>query len=279
MQNGGFGFDIIGLGSERFLFPAEIIDIQPPIWVNEGVEVVLSAPAFDPGADDTLSYVWTVEGGPQTGADLTFTFVRPDQGVCNVQAVLSDEDDGTTTRRFQVVLENATPDVHIEPPANPFHGVQREQYVPLTLVADDSGSADSHTFERELFNALGVSLSSATTPTVVFTPLRDGPHNLVVTVTDDEGASSTAELAVEIENALPDISLDPFGTVYEGARFTMSGVIFDRIDQARHRAVIKLDSGLEVPMVLDANGRFETGPVLPSSGAHSGRIEIRDGCE
>lgn len=319
LQTGRFsqqGLNILGLDDTRVLFlggdssprSGEILSIQPALHADEGTTVTLTAPVFDPGVDDILSYMWTVEGLPDSGTDPTFDFTQPGDGTFAVQAVIADEDGGTITRHFQVVFENAVPTAELLETPAPFHGLEGEP-VSLTLNALDTGSTDTHTFDWELFDPSGNSVATGSADTVApgiqFTSNESGSHTLEVTVTDNAGASSSVSVPVLIGNVAPVVTFDtppvagtaaiaPTATASaladptpEGSIFTFTGQVEDvEGDRSGHRATVDFGDGTVLPVILGADGNFSVSHIYADDrvddaddGIYEISLEVRDGEE
>jgi large repetitive protein len=175
-----------------------IVRIIKPAQINEGQAVEFKATATDAGANDTLTYAWNFGDttNPVTGQNVTHTFV--DNGNYNVVLTVTDKDGGVTTQTTAVKVDNVAPVVvSIFKPAQ----INEGQAVEFKATATDVGANDTLTY---VWN-FGDNTNLVSGQNVTHTFIDNGNYNVVLTVTDKDGAATTKSEAVKVDNVLPSI--------------------------------------------------------------------------
>jgi Ca2+-binding RTX toxin-like protein len=171
-----------------------------PDAVTEGTQVDLSTDVVGAG----FTYEWQVTGGDVTvngsNTEDTFSFTVNDNGGYQVTLVVTDTADSHTDAAdpLNLTVSNVAPqDVAI---SGPDIGV-RGQTLEFESVFVDPGSADTHAY------SWSVTLNNVALPTGTptdqssfsFTPTVTGSYIVSLTVTDDNGDSSTATKTVTVK--------------------------------------------------------------------------------
>lgn len=179
-----------------------------------GEEVEFSADASDP--DGTVeSYEWTVDGAVVgSGANLQRAFET--SGDHQITVTVTDSDGGTANGSTTVTVgvSNEPPTVSLSSqPQNP--GVGEE--VELTADASDpDGTIESYEWTVD-----GEVADGGTNLRTTFD--ERGDHEVAVTVTDEQGATDTASVVIQVSGAV-DIQVGTEGpAVGEDVTFTASG--------------------------------------------------------
>ena len=160
----------------------------------------------------------------------TFVAAPPDEGIYLVTVTVTDNDGGSTTSDpVTINVTNADPTVSV--------WVQSEQPAAegRTLIADslslDPGLADyiaGYSWTVSKVGDPGWTLDDSVQtdqPSIGFIPEDEGTYRLTLTVTDNDGASTTSEaLDVVVYNLNPVAAIDglPTGSVVEGSHIGLT---------------------------------------------------------
>ncbi len=87
----------------------------------------------------------------------------------------------------------------------------------------DSGSGDTHTYLWDFGD--GQTASGTLTPSHAYAD--NGDYTVRLTVTDDDGGTSSATVVVTVQNVAPTITMGPDVTIDEGSMLALSASVFD----------------------------------------------------
>ncbi|MFC1516467.1 Ig-like domain-containing protein, partial [Thermodesulfobacteriota bacterium] len=219
---------------------APTVDAGADQTVDEGSYFTSSGSFSDPGAD---TWTGTVNYGDGTGAqiitlntDNTFdlSHVYADNGVYTVTLAVADDDGGIGTDTATVTVNNIASTVD----AGADQTVDEGSVVSLAPATfNDFGTLDTHTVWINWGDLTGLEMGSVSeTP---FGPPGDtagmdgtvdashvyadsGIYNVTVTVTDDDGATTSDSLLVTVNNVAPTGTLTNNGPVNEGSPATVT---------------------------------------------------------
>ena len=185
--------------------------------VDEGEEVPYRAIAFDPG-DDELTYVWDFgDGSTAEGANVLHTFT--DDGIYTVNLTVTDDDGASTTSTSLAIVNNIAPtieDIIGETEVN--EGAE----VSYSAIASDPGD-DTLTYSWEFSDG-----TIAEGKDITHTFADNGNYAITLTVTDDDGGSTTETLDITVNNVAPTITEIIGETeVDEGAEVSYSAIATD----------------------------------------------------
>ncbi len=237
------------------------VDAGPDLTGVEGTLVrVNAAQVFDRNLADgsRFDFVWRVTRGstvvvqssgtvpttPVTGAPPgTFavperTFTPTDDGIYVATLTITDQDDGNRqyVTEAQIFVANAAPGVSLALRAGA--ALQEGTTIQLNPVGaplfTDAGSADTHTVSWSVAKVvsgapidLPLSNADRTNPNFRFVPPENGLYRLTLTVTDDEGASSSATVDANIANVAPLLTLPVPAAVKEGDLVSFTNAVRD----------------------------------------------------
>jgi len=201
---------------------------QPPVASlagasgNEGAAITANGSG---STDDGTIVLWDVDcdgdgtyettTGTATGASCTFA----DDGTYTVGLRVTDDGGLTDTDTATFVVANVAPAVTISVPAGGDLGVA----VSMSGSFTDPGTADTHTYTWT-FGDGGVD-SSTLTPS--HTWAANGTYVVSLTVTDDDGGSTTATSNITIVNTPPVTNAGADQSGLEGQTLTFSGSFTD----------------------------------------------------
>lgn len=173
--------------------------------INEGGTVTLSGAFLDAVYQDTaaVTVLWGdgqsdtlhLDAGASTfSASHRYLDNRPGDAPYTIDVTVLDDGGGSTNGGTAVTVLNAAPTVAVAGPAG--GGINHA----LTFTADiaDAGTLDSHSTAWEVRDPRNAVIASGTGPTLNFTPPRTGSYTVSLSVTDDDGASSTASQTVRV---------------------------------------------------------------------------------
>ncbi len=198
-----------------------IVSIAKPSTIKEGESVTFNATATDPGILDTLTYSWNFGDNttPVTGQNVNHIFV--DNGNYNVVLTVTDKDGGVTTQTVIAKVDNVAPTiVSIAKPTT----IKEGESVTFSATATDPGILDTLTYSWNF----GDSTPVATGKNVNHTFVDNGNYNVVLTVTDKDGAATTQTVVAKVDNVAPTIvSIAKPTTIKEGESVAFSATVTD----------------------------------------------------
>ena len=198
-----------------------IVNITKPATIKEGQSVTFSGTANDPGILDTLTYSWNFGDNtqPVLGKDTTHAFA--DNGNYNVVLTVTDKDGAVTTQTVTVKVDNVAPTIiSIAKP----NIIKEGESVTFAATVTDPGILDTHTYTWNF----GDNTTPITGQNVNHTFADNGNYNVVLTVTDKDGAITTQTVIAKVDNVAPVIvNITKPTTVNEGQSVTFTATATD----------------------------------------------------
>lgn len=169
-----------------------------PLIPVQTESVYFTADVEDPDSD-VISVEWSFSDGETlSGREVKRSFF--DRGDYTVNVTATDTEGNQATDSAQIHVDNAPPTANFTvDPENPVAGE------PVTLHSTSEDVADGSIVEHT-FRVDGVGERTGETVTVEFP--HDGQTTVSLTVTDDDGAETTTERTVEVQNPAPNVSID-----------------------------------------------------------------------
>lgn len=237
--------------------------VSLPTEANEGDTVVFFFPATDPG-DDVLVWTWRVDG--QVQADETgdtFEFFAPDNGIYDIEVVVSDGSGGTASAAVSLVVANVPPTGVISGDSDDSDG----QTLTFTVDVFDPGVFDTVRIDWDFGDGTRRFNRPAT---VSHTYTRNGSFTVEATLTDNDGGVGTAQWFVTIDRIGPVVSqfIIP-SSVNEGQRVDIRCEGFD----------LGLSGGVEVGWDMGNGDTFSTGVLQyawPKDGVFEATCTVTD---
>jgi serine protease len=188
--------------AKNIVGPIDDTNQKPTVSINASSVTVDAGTAveFDgTGSSDPdgsiESYDWDFDNGATaTGPSATFTFQNP--GTYDVQLTVTDDDGASSTDAVAVTVEEAPSEN--SPPTVSIDAGSTTIPVGADVQFDGSGSADSDGSIASYAWDFGDG-TSGSTATVTHAYDSAGDYTVSLTVTDDDGASSTKTLDVTVE--------------------------------------------------------------------------------
>ncbi len=172
-----------------------IDNILIPTPINEGDTVQLRANASDAG-NDALTYNWYINGAtePIVGAAINYRFV--DNGIYPIRLDVIDSDGAITTQTVDVTVNNVAPViVNIVKPST----INEGESVEFKATATDVGVNDTLTYSWNF----GDGTDAVIGQNVNHTFADNGNYNVVLTVTDKDGAVTSQTVELIVDNVAP----------------------------------------------------------------------------
>ena len=188
----------------------------------EGTSIDFAGSATDPaGANDTLTYVWNFgDGSPAvTGATAIHTFA--DNGIYVITLTVSDEDGGITSTTQTITVENVAP----TPSIVSISGNRQEGDL-LTFSGsanDPAGTNDTLTY---LWN-FGDGSPGVFGASPEYFYADNGTYLVTLTVTDEDGGSTSTTQTIIIANVAPTATLSGPTSATTGTAVTILATASD----------------------------------------------------
>ncbi len=164
--------------------------------INEGDTATFNAIASD-GGDDELTYTWDLgNGNSVTGQSVEDIYL--DNGLYEVTLIVSDGDGGTASSNLTITVDNVAPAIAPLEDRSSDEG----QAVVFDFSFSDPGILDTHTVVWDFGEGNQLTVNSEQL-TVSHTYADNGEYTAILTVTDNDGASTTETVIVTVSNVPP----------------------------------------------------------------------------
>jgi PKD repeat protein len=197
-----------------------VADASGPYNVNEGSVVNLDASGSYDSDGSIVLYEWDLDNDgvydDATGATTSKTWF--DDGVYTVGLRVTDDDEGENTDTTTVTINDLGPTAAFTWSPEPQDEGSAVSFIDNSVSYPDSITGWSWDFG-------GQGTSTAQSPS--FTFMDDGLYKVGLTVTDDDGSTSTIIQDVIIENVAPSVKAGPDQIVNEGDMVYFSGTFSD----------------------------------------------------
>lgn len=296
--------------------------------VNEGEVIFLLAEFMDTGFDNPLniggekeeSFTYSIDWGDETSPDtgvpaevngnegvptvgsFTTNHVYADDGVYPVTVTLADDDGGVVTATWAVTVKNLAPTVD----AGSDQTVDEGQMVSLDPATfNDLGTFDTHTVTIDWGDGTAIDIGVVTeapfgppgstsgadgTVSGSHVYADDGIYTVEVTVTDDDGASTSDTLTITVLNVAPTVDAGSDQTVNEGDLVELDPATFNDLGTLdTHTATIDWGDGspLEAGVVTEVpfgspgstsgtDGTVDGSHVYADNGAYTVTVTVFD---
>jgi PKD repeat protein len=223
----------------------------PSQSANEDQVVMFSGTATDTPTDwQILSYSWTFGGGGiGHGKNPTHSYVNA--GTYSVALVVTDDNGATATSSLQVIVSNVVPVVYMSgyPATAKLIWAEAVHYQFDASAIDTFSDQNLLTYDWDLGDG---NTASAPSPSHMYT--ASGTYLVTLIVTDNEGASVTSSLTIDVildsdgdilrdEDEIGVYHTDPFRYDTDGDWLTDYTEVTDVVDsQGRHTDPTKADS-------------------------------------
>ncbi|OGT28300.1 MAG: hypothetical protein A2Z17_07355 [Gammaproteobacteria bacterium RBG_16_66_13] len=224
--HGLLGADTLPVTIENL--PPEVDFFTDPFLPAVNEAVAFEAIVFDPGQDDTHTLTWDFgDGSPLLiGSDLVVLHTYLASGDYPVSLTVEDDDGGIGSASFVLTVGgNQPPDIDMGT-SGPLREGDSFTH-PVTLADPDSTSWTAVVDFGDGSAQVTLPLSSLEGFVLTHTYAHDGMFTLSLRLTDDDGAVSTGQLDVNVENVLPVIDLPASADAAQGEAWIQAGSFFD----------------------------------------------------
>ncbi len=201
--------------------PPTIAILNVPALGDEGASLGFSAFVSDPGTSDTLTFFWDFgDGIVQDGVALSsVTHTYLSEGDYTVTLTVQDDDGGSVQDAGAITINNVAP--LILELSGPATGDEGDTFSFEVSATDPGNDPLSYAWDfGDGTTGTGAAVSH------VFTD--DGTYDVVVTVSDDDGAATSTALQVAVANVAPIIqSITGPSSADEGDQVTFAASVID----------------------------------------------------
>jgi PKD repeat protein len=212
-----------GVGSDSLFI--SVSNTEPVVFagddkvVNEGDAINFNGDFYDPGVLDTYTVEWDFGDGLSASETLTPTHTYGDNGIYLVTLTVTDDDGGVGSDNLTIVVNNVAPVVII----GDDQIINEGDAVIFNGNFQDSGDLDTHIIEWDFGD--GFSATGTLTPTHIYED--NGIYLVTLTVTDDDGAISSDNLTIVVNNVAPVVSVGEDQVIDEGDAVNFNGDFYD----------------------------------------------------
>ena len=192
--------------------------------IDEGDTATFNASATDSGNGE-LTYTWDFgDATPQLSVEsnsLPVTHTYADNGNYTVTLAVEDENGASSVQTLDITVDNVPPAI-----ASIDGATTANEGETVTYTASVSDPGDDELTYNWTVN--GEPINNESDPeTIDYTFADNGNYNLSLTVTDDDGAATTSELEILVDNVAPTINIDSSITGNEGEAIAFNPIIAD----------------------------------------------------
>ena len=189
----------------------------------EGTPVTLDGSGSSDADGTVVLEEWDCDGdGTYETVGTTVTCTFADDGTFTVGLQVTDDDGLQATTTVAVLVTNVPPTVSVSGPATLPEG---QSFSPVAVTVDVP--ADPVTLAWALTDATGALLESASGPSPTLTAPDNGPLAVTVTVSDDDGGTTSAAYTLIASNLPPSVAISGPSTAAEGQTITWSASATD----------------------------------------------------
>lgn len=233
--------------------------------VATGALTTLNGSASSDPEGEPLSYAWTQTAGTtvtlSSASAASPTFTPATAGVRTFQLVVTDGTGATSTDTVAITVTSG----NVPPTANA--GVDQTILVGNLVTLNGTGSTDPDgTIASYLWSqtaGTAVTLSSTTTASPTFTPATAGVRTFSLVVTDDGGATSTADLVTITVNATDSVSYVGVGAA--GVLTTAGILTYPTVAAGDICLAFASSDSVNIPATL-ATGWNQIGTIITGGG-------------
>jgi PKD repeat protein len=266
-----------------------VANVSPMIFMSipvekfyyEGQTLSEDQSFFDPGTADT--HTATIDWGDGTvdpivpvDYELQGSHTYGREGLYLYTVTVTDDDGGSFSDQRQIWVVNAPPTV--DPLAD--RSANEGQAVDLVATFADPGVLDTHTATIDWGDGTveaGVVDEVARTVSGSHAYADNGSYGVTVTVTDDAGASASAEFTMTVNNVAPTVEAGQDQVADEGSTVNLLATFADPGTADTHTALIDWGDGTVEAGVVDEVARTVSGNhVYAGEGAYAATVTVTD---
>jgi PKD repeat protein len=176
-----------------------VANIGGPYAGNEGTGIILDASGSNDSDGTIVAYQWDLDNDGQydDASGVTTTFTPADDGTYTVGLRVTDNRGDTAVDSTDIVVANVAPTADAGGP----YAMAEGGSITLDAAASTDSGSDTLSYAWDLDG--DGQFDDATGVTTSFSTPDDGPYDVAVQVTDDDGDSSTAAVTVSVTNVAP----------------------------------------------------------------------------
>ncbi|MDB5351277.1 MAG: cya 2 [Planctomycetota bacterium] len=148
--------------------------------------------------------------------------------------------------------------------------------IALSAIASDPGPLDQLTYRWQTAASNGSVIADVNGPSYPLTPADNGRYTIILTVSDDDGASTQISTFIDVVNAPPTVSIAPTSATMAGDAWSIGGSFSDTGADTYSGQVDYGEGGGFSSLALGTNRTFNLSHTYATAGTFAVRVRVTD---